>query len=500
MSRKEKERLYGRLLLRAKARRSIDPLIAVRGHQNDPLWLIERIIGPEQWVDPCWDAWRSFLKAFFALPMNDQEIDIYQQCTGRLDIPARKFKDATLIVGRRGGKSRVTAALAVYFATSIDWRPYLAPGEIGYIPVIAPDRKQAKAIMGYCTAPFLNDPLLTPFLAKPPTTEQIELVDNVIIEVMTCSYRTIRSRTVLMGLADELGFWPAEDSATPDTEVMAALTPCMATIPGAGMLKASSPYARRGVLWDDYQEYYGKAEAPTLVWQADTRTMNPMIAQEFIDEELAKDYEKNSAEYLAQFRRDIAAFVTKEAVDAVVQPGRIELLPERGVQYTAFCDPSGGSADSMTLAIGHTAGNGQGVLDMVREVVPPFNPKSVVAEFSQDLRRFGLASLEGDAYAGEWPRAEFREHGIGYEVAELHKSQIYTEFLPLLNSGQVEFLDSKRLIAQTLSLERRTARGGRDSIDHPPGSHDDVINAAAGLLIKVSRGGSELEQLRRIVG
>jgi hypothetical protein len=40
---------------------------------------------------------------------------------------------------------------------------------------------------------------------------------------------------------------------------------------------------------------------------------------------------------------------------------------------------------------------------------------------------------------------------------------------PLLNSGRVELLDNSRLISQLCNLERRTARGGRDSIDHPPG-------------------------------
>jgi hypothetical protein len=34
-----------------------------------------------------------------------------------------------------------------------------------------------------------------------------------------------------------------------------------------------------------------------------------------------------------------------------------------------------------------------------------------------------------------------------------------------------------RLVAQIVGLERRTARGGRDSIDHAPGAHDDVANA-----------------------
>ena len=35
-------------------------------------------------------------------------------------------------------------------------------------------------------------------------------------------------------------------------------------------------------------------------------------------------------------------------------------------------------------------------------------------------------------------------------------------------------------LAQLCGLERRTARGGRDSIDHAPGGHDDLANAVAG--------------------
>ena len=36
---------------------------------------------------------------------------------------------------------------------------------------------------------------------------------------------------------------------------------------------------------------------------------------------------------------------------------------------------------------------------------------------------------------------------------------------------------------QLSSLERRTARGGKDSIDHSPGMHDDIANAVAGALV-----------------
>jgi len=55
--------------------------------------------------------------------------------------------------------------------------------------------------------------------------------------------------------------------------------------------------------------------------------------------------------------------------------------------------------------------------------------------------------------------------------------------LPLLNARRVELLDNKRLITQLLGLERHTSPGGKDRIDHGRGSHDDLINAAAGALV-----------------
>jgi hypothetical protein len=54
------------------------------------------------------------------------------------------------------------------------------------------------------------------------------------------------------------------------------------------------------------------------------------------------------------------------------------------------------------------------------------------------------------------------------------------DLLPLVNSRRIDLLDNQKLISQLCGLERRTARGGRDSIDHGPGQHDDVANAVAG--------------------
>src|SRR5207302_1633308 len=56
------------------------------------------------------------------------------------------------------------------------------------------------------------------------------------------------------------------------------------------------------------------------------------------------------------------------------------------------------------------------------------------------------------------------------------------DFLPAVNGRRVELLDHPKMVAQLCALERRVWRGGRDSIDHPPNQHDDIINCVAGAL------------------
>jgi hypothetical protein len=158
-------------------------------------------------------------------------------------------------------------------------------------------------------------------------------------------------------------------------------------------------------------------------------------------------------------------------------------------------DPSGGSADSFTLAIAHREGD-RGVLDCVREVRPPFSPEAVVTDFAITLKAYGIKKVQGDRYGGQFPQELFRKQGITYDLSERTKSQIYQEALPLLNSGRVELLDNQRLISQLCGLERRTARGGKDSIDHGPGGHDDIANAACGALVLVTAGTSKLDGFR----
>jgi len=66
--------------------------------------------------------------------------------------------------------------------------------------------------------------------------------------------------------------------------------------------------------------------------------------------------------------------------------------------------------------------------------------------------------------------------------SEAPKSDLYLAALPVLTSGKVELPDHTRLIRQLRGLERRTARSGKDSVDHGPRGKDDIANSVCGLI------------------
>lgn len=438
-----------------------------------------------EFMGASWQAWRAFLWALFGLPLDGEALDLFEAHTGRTVAPTQQAREGWLVIGRRGGKTRTTALLAVFLACVKDYTGLLAAGERGIVMLICADRRQSRVLKRYISALLAQRPEFAALVVN-ETADAIELSNGITIEIHTASFRVIRGYTVVAAICDEIAFWPTgEDAADPDREILNALRPAMATIPGSVLLCLSSPYARRGELWRAFDQHFGQ-DGPVLVWNASTAVMNPTVPAHVIEAAYADDEASAGAEYGAEFRRDIEKFVSREVLELVTVKGRTEINPEYTRTYQAFVDPSGGAHDAMTLAIGHREATGRGVLDALLERKPPFSPQAVVGEFVTLLRYYRVSVVVGDRYAGEWPREAFQKHGIPYRLADQTKSELYQGLLPLLTGGQCELLDVPRLFTQLVNLERRTTRGGRDVIDHPPRGADDVANAAAGVLTMVT--------------
>jgi hypothetical protein len=430
-----------------------------------------------------WAAWKVFLAALFAEPADEAGLAVYRERTGRTAWPTAPFTEAAVIVGRRGGKSRTLALVAVYLACFRSYDQFLAPGEVATIGILAVDKGQARAIFRFVLGLLKAVPMLEQLIVR-RDVETIELSNRVMIEIGVASFRSTRGYTYAAILCDELAFWRSDEtSLNPDVEILRALRPGMVSIPGAVLLMASSPYSQRGELYNTYRRHFGRDDARVLVWKASTLQMNPSVDKRIIEEAYESDPESAKAEFGGEFRTDLADYISRETVDAVTMQDRHELPPEPGVTYAAFCDPSGGVSDSLTLAIAHLDRNAVCILDALLECRPPFDPEAAVVQCAALCRRYGVAKIVGDRYAGEWPRARFAEHGIEFEQSARPKSDLYHDLLPLLNARRIELLDLPRLSAQLCGLERRTARSGRDSIDHAPGGHDDLANAVAGALV-----------------
>jgi hypothetical protein len=447
--------------------------ITIRDAMTDPA-LFGGQFGGESFL-----GWRALLAGFYGLKLEGKEHEAWRQITHR-PAPVSAAEELWLAVGRRGGKSQAAALLAVFEACFRDFRDKLSPGERATVMVLAADRKQARSTFRYITGLIESNPMLAALVER-QDAESIDLTNRCTIEVHTASFRAVRGYSTPLVIADEIAFWRSDDSANPDKEIINAIRPAMATL-GGRLVALSSPYARRGELWETYKRHFGK-EGDILVAQAPSRVMNPTLPARVVERAMERDEASARAEYLAEFRKDVEAFITREVIEGCTIPGRIELPPVSGVGYRAFTDPAGGSGkDAWTLAITHKDDDTV-ILDAMRSRKPPFSPAGVVKEYAALLTSYGIREVTGDRYAGEFPRELFAKHGITYITADRPRSDLYRDTLPLMNSGRVELLESTDLMRQFTGLERRTSRAGKDSIDHGPGQHDDLANSVAGAII-----------------
>jgi len=449
-----------------------------------------RLFG-DTFIGPSWRPWKTILRAAYGLPLSKSEKRWFCAHTGRTRYvpPQGGWAEVLVIVGRQSGKTRVAALIADYEAAF----PIKTPDLGSYFAtLVAQDQRNAlRTLLDYARAPFLTSPPLKAEVLG-DAADVLTLRTRVKLAAYPCRPASVRGPRNVVAICDELAFYQSTEGNPTDTEMLRALRPTLATT-GGKLFVLSSPYAEFGQVYELHRKNF-RDDAPVLVLQATASELNPMLPADYLKRMEHDDPEAYRSEVLGEFRKGLSTLLDPDALAACVDRVIRERLPEDGMTYLAFADAAtGGGRDKASISVGHMqkiGGRDVSVLDCVRAWSPPFDPNHVIAEMSELLKRYRVKSVVGDAFAGGaeggFVASAFQSNGIKYEISELNKSEVYLEFVPLVNSNTCWLLNVPEMLREFRSLERRRGSAGKDRVDHRPGAHDDLCNSAAGVLVNVA--------------
>jgi Terminase large subunit, T4likevirus-type, N-terminal len=444
-----------------------------------PLILNDQTMSPSQ---------ASFLKSIYGLPLDDVELEIYLRGTGRETYIPREQREATLLGGRRGGKTgKLGARIAMYEAFRYTRNPR---GERRFVMLIAPVIAQAKLAFDFILGEILNSPILRSKIAKVGRNE-IELKNGIVIGCYACSLITVRGRAAVAIICDEICFWRNEvTSVHNDEEVLAALRPSTATFPTSKIIKISTPNVKRGVVYDEFQR---RAVLDHHVWQLSTQELNPTISNEFLEAERKRNPEDFKREYLAQFVDSVVSWIEPEVLARCVIKGRMELPPLSSATYAAAIDPAFKHSD-FAMAIAHQADRDLIVLDRVPfwtgSKRAPLGFQWVCGQVAGILGQYGLNVLKGDQFAAVAIKQEFMKLGISYGEVTFGRNtrgQLFNNLLHVIEQQQIELLDHPELLRQLRSLEVHRSSDGNIDVRPADGQKDDLAVVLALCVLELSQ-------------
>ena len=443
--------------------------------------IIEFITHPELLNDQSLSvAQQTFLKATYGLPLDFEEQEIYERATGRTESVFAEQSEATLIAGRRSGKtSKIAAPIALYEAFRDH---HLNNGDRGYVLLIAPTKNQARIAMRFIRAYLKSAPLLKRYVAR-ERSDEVELKNGITIACYPCSYIAVRGVSVICVVCDELAFWRHEETAaSPEEEVLAALRPGMATFPTAKLIKISTPFRKEGILW---REFHQRAELEHLVWQLSSADMNPTIQDRILEEACKRDESAFRREFLAEFTDQIAAWVVPDVLEPCIMRGRIELPRIENAAYVVAVDPAFVHND-FALAVLHETADGTVVVDRVEHWVgtkkAPLGFEWVCSEIARIVNEYGVRVILGDQYCAPIIKQYFDKLGIHYRdfIFGVHtRADLFGNLRHLLVQRQIELLDVPVLSQQLRALEERHKANGDLEIRPSHSQKDDVAVAMA---------------------
>ena len=443
------------------------------------LSIIDFIRHPNLLNDQCLSETQiTVLKVIYGELLTDGELEIYRQGTGRASYDRKEHRENTIIGGRRGGKTRLSAIIAVYEA----FRDHGLPrGERGYVMLLARDKAQAQIAFDYIFKYISESPILSQrILSK--TKQEIILKNNITIACYACTHDRVRGRSLVTIICDEIGFWADGDvSANPAEEILAALRPGMATVRHAKLIKISSPYVKCGVLWDEFSR---RTELDFLVWQLTSFQMNPTLREEDFESERRMGEEKFIREFLAHFTDSVNGWIDSDSLNRCIIGGRRQLSRQDNLSYVGVLDAAS-RHDDFALVIVHKDPQGLIVVDFIKTWTgtkkAPLQFEPVLSEVKDILETYGTNTVTGDQYQADPISQHLRKLGIVFNqftFSAATRFKLFSGLKHLLLQGKIQLLDDIELNRQLRSLREEKSPRGNIDVQVSSGKDDRAVTLA----------------------
>ncbi len=421
-------------------------------------------------------AQKVILKCQYALPLDDDEKEIYTLLTGNTEVfePDIEKREALWCLGARSGKSTLVSAIAIYESVKDEWRQYLRPAEVAYCIIIATRAQQAADIIGRNCATMLESSGISHMVAESFTTS-LTLTNGMRISSFPCNTSSVRGVPTFLLLFDEIAFYAQAGSPKAAELIYQAVRPRQSQFPNSKMFMISTPAGKSGLFWEEFSRGFKVPNRLTI--QAKTRDVNPEILPEFIQREYERDPDAAETEYGAQFAETVSAYFPADKVrESLVLAG--DLMPDSQYHYFLGIDQSGLSStgDAFAAAVSHREGK-KVIVDLTRQWSAG-DSAEILGELAGIARRYNITTATCDRYAAGWIKEALGRVGLEAKLRE-RLPVIYQNMKSLLMAGLVHLPHNRPLSEGLLRTRAIYTKANNLSISHERTAfgHGDLADA-----------------------
>lgn len=435
------------------------------------------------------------------------EVEIFRYMTGK------EYRDLVvteediinmidLIIGRRGGKTTLSAMLAIYCAVTTNWKPFLKKTPSAHVLVLSHSRDFSDEVLDLIRTLIEESPILTRLIDKkkkntastmnlktPWVVDKKVQYSRVQIKVGAASSKTTRGTAACAVLCDEIAYWNLDENLKEtDEKIMKAVRPNMKQFGKlAMMIKLSSPGIKQGVLYNEYLKWKeGKLPKNYAVFKCPSWVFNTILPKEEFKIEWELDEDGFDTEYRANFVDSLSNFILPEFIEMSVLKGISFRAPEKDgkTKYFGAIDAAF-KGDRFTFSV--VGYDGIRIKQYVSKgwkgsKKEPVKASTVAAYVRRICMEYDIPWVAADQFAFQPLKEIFGQYGVVLQEHTFNptfKKKIYFNMKKLVHSQGIDLLDNSIQTKELKELVVEQSASGTIKIGHPAGGSDDFSDSLA---------------------